>query len=93
VVFRQAVLSTELSFAETAVTEHSLGGVLALLGLAPNLLGRHRDVKCGLGSLGRVCVDGGTQRSWLVCNECVCLSGGRWGSCWLFGVDEMQGSW
>lgn len=42
-VLGQSVLGAELALAETAIAEHSLDGLLAVVVLAADLLGSHGD--------------------------------------------------
>lgn len=40
-VLKQAVFAAEMAFAEAAVPDYALGGILAVLETAANLLGGH----------------------------------------------------
>lgn len=40
-IFQEAVAAAEVTFAEAAVADNALSGLLALLGTASNLLSRH----------------------------------------------------
>jgi hypothetical protein len=61
VVLQETVLATEMAIAETAISNNALGGFLAVLGTAANLLARH-DVCCRCGTV----VDVGPRRLLLV---------------------------
>lgn len=49
VVFQKTVAAAEVSFAEAAVTDDALGGFLAVLGTAADLLSGHDGCGCGCG--------------------------------------------
>jgi len=52
VILEQAVAAAEMALAEAAVPDDALGGLLALLGGAADLLGRHDVGRVGAGHAG-----------------------------------------